>query len=97
MLNSTLKNTEFVIPTFMKSSINFFISYGFYISLMVCVIFMVLVYARSIGWNFNPKVSHHLEKVVVVEGMNKMDRGFCGSLIHNSHKRESGCNKLTKK
>ena len=80
----------------MKSSLGFFTLYGFYISLIVGLILMILVYAKSVGWNFNPQVSHHLEKVVVVEGMNKMERGFCSSLIHNSHKRESGCNKLTK-
>lgn len=94
--NNIIENTEFVIPSFMKSSLGFFTLYGFYISLIIGLILMILVYAKSVGWNFNPQVSHHLEKVVVVEGMNKMEKGFCSSLIHDSHKRESGCNKLTK-
>ena len=93
--NNLFKNAEFVVPPFMKSSIIFFTNYGSYIFLVVSVIFMILVYARSVGWNFNPPVSHHLEKVVVVEGMDKMKKGFCNTLSHNSHKREQACNKLT--
>ena len=93
--NNIFKNTELVVPPFLKSSINFFTSYGSYILLVVGVIFMILVYARSVGWNFNPPVSHHLEKVVIVEGMDKMKKGFCNTLMHNSHKREQACNKLT--
>ena len=80
-----------------KDSLDFLLEYGFYVIMVVLIILFILVIANSVGWNFNDSNNKKEDSVILVEGLeNNTQKGFCETIIHNSKKRETACNKLTK-